>query len=439
MYADNARERRMSKVIISNGFSKFHLAVAAAEAHRRGLLSLFVTGAYPTPAVRRLAAGVGLLNSRKIGRLVARGEAIPDTLVRPMWISEGIQQASMLARRLPPFASARALMDRYSFKLYARRAAEAIREIRHSGQIYHYRAGFGHESVRVAKGLGMIALCDHSITHPAVLEHLVTHQGRLPPPGVQGAMSGLWTDILHDIEQADAVLVNSQFVKETFIHQGWDPARVHVIYLGIDEQFMNAVTTDARGVPDAAATPRVLFAGALDRRKGAESLLAALPKLGNAHWRLDIAGVIAPDIGRRFRDVLGDPRVAVRGTLPRTELASLMTDTDVFVFPSLCEGSARVVFEALACGCYVITTENAGSIVEDGVHGALVPPADPEALAAALRRALGDRAGLAETGRRNADLIRRCYQQSRYGESLGRLYASLLAEREGGARIASRG
>ena len=426
----------MSKVIISNGFSKFHLAVAAAEAHRPGQLSLLVTGAYPTPAMRWLASGMGLSGSRKIGRLLARGEAIPDALVRPMWLSEGVQLAARLARRLPPFAGAWAPMDRYSFKLYARQAAAVVRETRRSAQIYHYRAGFGHGSVRAARELGMIAMCDHSIAHPAVLEHLVAHQGRLPPPGVQGAMSGRWTDILQDIEQADAVLVNSDFVKETFVHQGWDPARVHVIYWGVDEQFMNAVSPEAKGAADAGAPLRVVFAGALDRRKGAEALLAAVPKIGDAPWRLDIAGPIAPDIERRFRDVLGDPRIAIRGTLPRAELASLMAGADVFVFPSLAEGSARVVFEALACGCYVITTENAGSIVEDGVHGALVPPADPEALAAALRRALGDRAGLAETGRRNADLVRRCYRQSRYGESLGRLYASLLAERDGATKSA---
>ncbi len=51
----------------------------------------------------------------------------------------------------------------------------------------------------------MGALCDHSIAHPAVPNYLVTHDGQLPPPGTQGAMSRFWRDVLADIEQAGAI------------------------------------------------------------------------------------------------------------------------------------------------------------------------------------------------------------------------------------------
>lgn len=415
----------MSKVIISNGFNKFHLAVAAVEAHRRGLLSLLITGAYPTPAVRWLASSMGHSGSRKMDRLLARGEAIPDALVRPMWLSEGIQQAVRLTRRLLPFAGAWAAMNRYSFRLYARQAVKHVRNINPPAQIYHYRAGFGHESVQAAKELGMIALCDHSIAHPAVLEYLVAHQGRLPSPGTQGAMSSVWKDILHDIEQSDAVLVNSDFVKETFVHQGWDPARVHVIYWGIDEQFLDSIPPDAPESNERDARTRILFAGALERRKGAATLLAAVENIGDAPWRLEIVGGTEPDIKREFGNELRDPRIEIRGILPRRELVSRMVAADVFVFPSLAEGSARVVFEALACGCYVITTPNTGSIVEDGIHGALVPPGDADALAGAIRRAIADRDMVADIGRRNAALMHDRYRQSGYGDGLAQLYGAL--------------
>jgi glycosyltransferase involved in cell wall biosynthesis len=46
---------------------------------------------------------------------------------------------------------------------------------------------------------------------------------------------------------------------------------------------------------------------------------------------------------------------------------------DVFLLPSLSEGSANVCFEALAAGLPVITTPNAGSVVRDGVEGFIVP------------------------------------------------------------------
>jgi glycosyltransferase involved in cell wall biosynthesis len=58
----------------------------------------------------------------------------------------------------------------------------------------------------------------------------------------------------------------------------------------------------------------------------------------------------------------------------------------VHVFPSQCEGSAKVTYEAAACGLPQITTREAGDVVEDGVQGIIVPPADIDALAAAIQQ-----------------------------------------------------
>ena len=79
---------------MSNRFSKFHLAVAAAETHQRGLLSRFITGAYPTPSMRRLITLTAAVRGQKVGPLLARGEAIPDTQVRPLWLSETLRQTA---------------------------------------------------------------------------------------------------------------------------------------------------------------------------------------------------------------------------------------------------------------------------------------------------------------------------------------------------------
>ena len=63
-----------------------------------------------------------------------------------------------------------------------------------------------------------------------------------------------------------------------------------------------------------------------------------------------------------------------------------MAEADVFVFPSLFEGSAVVTYEALACGLPSVVTPNAGSVVRDGVEGFVVPPRDVEALAGRMER-----------------------------------------------------
>ena len=63
-----------------------------------------------------------------------------------------------------------------------------------------------------------------------------------------------------------------------------------------------------------------------------------------------------------------------------------MAAADVFVFPSLFEGSAVVTYEAMACGLPCLVTEEAGSVVRDGREGFIVPARDVDALAAAMER-----------------------------------------------------
>lgn len=422
--------RRGAMVIISNGFCKFHLAVAAAELHRRGLLSLLITGAYPTGFVRRLLNGSGLARNRKLGRLLARGEDIPHSRLRALWVPELFHQIAGKARHRPPFQKIGASLDAHSLRWYGRQATNPVEQAQSEAQLYHYRAGFGHESVRAARKLGMVTLCDHSIVHPALLSFLVENQGRMPLPGTGSPMDLLWSDILEDIKQADAVLVNSAFVKETFLHQGWDPARIHVIYWGVDDQFLNDVPPRTDCFALRSGELNLLFAGSLGRRKGAEVLLSALERIGDMPWHLDVAGTISPEIKDRYSGFLRHRRVTLLGTLSRAELARRMATAEVFVFPSLVEGSARVVFEALAYGCYIITTPNSGSIVEDGVHGAVVPPGDVDALEGVIRQAIARRGELAQIGYRNAALVRSRYRQWDYGEALAALYEKLLCEQK---------
>jgi glycosyltransferase involved in cell wall biosynthesis len=173
---------------------------------------------------------------------------------------------------------------------------------------------------------------------------------------------------------------------------------------------------------------RLLFAGTFEGRKGADDLVAALGGLPDVPWRLEIAGPISSGSRETHRRFLSDSRVSVLGTLPRTRLAEVMAANEIFIFPSLAEGSARVVFEALASGLYVITTPTSGSIVQDGIHGTVVSPRSPEKLSDAIRRAAADRATTHSVGCSNAEIVRASYRQTHYGQALLRLYERLESE-----------
>ncbi len=87
----------------------------------------------------------------------------------------------------------------------------------------------------------------------------------------------------------------------------------------------------------------------------------------------------------------------------RQDVADLLAASDISVLPSLLEGLGLVVLEAMAMRCPVVATRGGGTVelMEDGVHGLLVPPADVAALSDALERFMTDgqlRAALVENG-----------------------------------------
>jgi glycosyltransferase involved in cell wall biosynthesis len=405
---------RLSLVIISNGYSKYILAATAAEAERRGLLSAFLTGAYPTPLVRSILALPGLRSNVKLNRLKARAEKLDDHRVHAFFLSELLYQLG---------AKFNEGMVLSSFRSYSLAAKRHIRRAAAEGaRIYHYRAGMGGDSIAVAKGLGMIALCDHAIAHPALVEHLVKNRGEMLETPQPAQISRFWRHVQSDIDQADAVLVNSDFVKLTFEFVGFDCSRIHVIYLGVDDSFMMQIPERGSAGPEL----RLLFAGSFEKRKGADILIDALRQVGELPWRLEIAGNLPPHVLNENRDFFSDSRVHYLGVRTRKQLADAMSHSDVFVFPSLAEGSARVIFEAMACGCYIVTTPNSGSIVEHGVHGSIVPPGDSAAVTRAIEEVYQSRRQSAEIGLRNAQLIKSKYRQCNYGDQLEALYKSLL-------------
>lgn len=412
------------RIVVSNGFGRFHLRHAAEEAEVRGALAAFITGGYPGAALPRCAKVLGVARRPALGRLLARSARLSAQRVHALWAGEPLYQIANRLRASPAVpALAPDRLHLAARHLYSNGAARLVARIPMIGKrgIYHYRAGFGGASVVAARKRGWACLCDHSLVHPALLEHLVANRGRLPPEGAAGPLDANWRAILGDIAHADSVVVNSEFVRETFLHQGWNERSVHVVPWGIDDEFLRLIPP--REPPDGPL--RLLFAGSFGRRKGAFELAEALAKLRDLDWRLEICGPVEVDARATLRQLCADGRATHHGVMGASELARRMAAADLFVLPSLAEGSARVIYEALAAGCYVITTRNAGSIVVDGEHGRLVAPGCAAQLAAAIRGSALDRSRLARVGARNSAQVRGRYRQAQYGERLFNLYARL--------------
>ncbi len=79
--------------------------------------------------------------------------------------------------------------------------------------------------------------------------------------------------------------------------------------------------------------------------------------------------------------------------LTHPQLASLLAQSTAFVLPSVEEGFARVLTEAMAAGLPIIASYESGAstLVRDGIEGFIVPPRDPQRLAEAMVRVAVDR------------------------------------------------
>ena len=410
------------RILISNGFNRFFLANLAAGLRQREWDVELVTGAYPLGTTATILRSLPLRRSYRLGRLEDRRVGIEPDRVHADFASELVQRTGQVLRSKGAVRLGAAL-EVVGFGLAGLRAARTVRRARPLA-VYHFRSGFGIQSLEAARRRGIPAICDHSIVHPATLEPLTQNGGRLPVGWVPSRPRGVWRLVLHDIERADWVVVNSDFVRETFEWAGFDTSRVRVVYAGVEAEFVDSIPERD---PETDKGPlRLLFAGEIGQRKGADVLFRALSTLKGVDWKLDLIGTITPAIAAGWSKFLRDPRVVRHGAVRIRELAALMSRAEVFVFPSLAEGSARVVAMAMAAGCYVVTTPNSGSVVQEGIHGRLVPPGDHHALAATLMEIADRRGPLLPIGRANADLIRREYLVEHYVDRVISFYNEVL-------------
>jgi glycosyltransferase involved in cell wall biosynthesis len=138
----------------------------------------------------------------------------------------------------------------------------------------------------------------------------------------------------------------------------------------------------------------LLYVGTWLDRKGVYYLADGLALLAKRvpGIRLTVAGTSAgEDEVRKFFAPEVRDRVKVIPFLTREEILGTYAAHDVFVFPSLVEGMPLTLLEAMATGMPVVTTNVCGmaDVVDDGINGLLVPPADGENLAEAVKRLCG--------------------------------------------------
>jgi glycosyltransferase involved in cell wall biosynthesis len=227
----------------------------------------------------------------------------------------------------------------------------------------------------------------------------------------------------------------SPAVRKRLIRGGVAPETTRIIPSAVDPEALQpsagrSATRAREGLAE--DTPCLLVLASLVARKGIDVLLDALARL-DAHAAppvLWIAGE-GPErdaLERRARGLGLAQRVRFLGR--RSDAGDLLAACDIFVLPSRLEGLGVAALEAMAAARPVVASAvgGLGEAVEHERTGLLVPPEDPEALAAALARLLEDPALCKRLGDAGPARVREGYSAERMVEAYDALYAEVLAE-----------
>ena len=203
-------------------------------------------------------------------------------------------------------------------------------------------------------------------------------------------------------------------------------SRTRVVHNGVDIDFYRGDGS----VPNE-RNSLIMVGGATGHIKGLSHLLRALHLLrGEVDVRLTVVGT-GPDAqkARLIKEYGLEDVVTFTGTIEREELRRRYSSAEIAVVPSLYEGFSFPAAEAMSCRLPVVATR-AGALPEvvgeDGEAGILVPPADSEALAAAIKRLLGDeslRKRMGESGRKR---VERNFTWSQAARKTVQVYEELL-------------
>jgi glycosyltransferase involved in cell wall biosynthesis len=266
----------------------------------------------------------------------------------------------------------------------------------------------------------------------AVGARLVLHEHFADPrmPVYQAVADRLLRD------RTDGAIAVSRSTREFLVKQRFVPEeRVRLIWNGapLDEfapvpRERGLAVRRELGLPEDALVVGTI--GRLNAQKGHRFLLDAAARLLS---RQPKARVLVAGDG----DLMGDLRAqaATLGVADRVVFAGHRTDVpdllgalDVFCISSLYEGTPLALFEAMAAGKAIVSTSVDGcrEVLEDGVTGVLVPPADAGALADGLERVLGDEALCAALGRQALTASRQ-YDVRACVDAMQAFYDDLLA------------
>lgn len=263
-----------------------------------------------------------------------------------------------------------------AFDLFVAKALS--KKIKHlPNAVYAYEDG-ALETFKVAKRLGISCIYDLPIAYWETGRRLMKEEAdRLPrwAPTLGGGIKDSEVKLLRkekELELADVVVGPGSFVMDSL--PDWSKKKKKIISpFGSPKSISSNTNTDSRNKTNSLNEKlRVLFVGSMGQRKGLADLFQAMQLLNNPNIELVVLGsLLAPMefYKNAFPNFIYEP---VRS---HSEILKLMRSCDLLCLPSIVEGRALVMQEAMSQGLPIIITPNTGGadLILEGETGFLVP------------------------------------------------------------------
>jgi glycosyltransferase involved in cell wall biosynthesis len=222
-----------------------------------------------------------------------------------------------------------------------------------------------------------------------------------------------------EYEICDRIAVPSTLAHDSFAEFGHADKAI-VVFPGVDEQFFSPRPQTERRLF------RVCFAGRVELAKGAGYLLQAWKRLSLPNAELVLAGEVRPEM-KTLLQTYADSTVRTTGFLSSRELVERYRESDLFVLPSVNEGLAQVLLEAMASGLPVVASDMSGAkdCVTEGKEGFVVPVRDVDRTAEAILWCYQHRDETRAMGRTARAKIESQFTLDHYNQRMIALYRAL--------------
>lgn len=274
------------------------------------------------------------------------------------------------------------------------------------------------KSLLAVKQNGGVAICELATAHITYAKHILNEEKLLHPEWADSISnvdfpSHYEKRLIEEPNEADIVIAASTFTKLSLTESGIPENKIQILPLGADVEHIKYLDKKR----DKSKPLKLLYAGTVTQRKGIYYLLEAIKHFNKSEVELHIIGNIFGSGNEfcKYKDFY-----TYHGSVSQQQLFNMYHEFDVLVLPTIFEGFALVIVEAMAAGLPVITTAHSigPELINDDLNGYIVPIRNIEAIKLSIEKIVNKTADEFEEMSKKARFSALNYSWSEYSNRL---------------------